>query len=281
MLAPRSGRGRRRYCAPQCTWEETGLYRMGLLTQVSFPQCLLRPVGHRSKSSSAVRNTRKCSAHFQQRKHDRAGNAARGLIRIAGGEGDRPPQAALSLIQVPGRFQNHVAGEQREGALTDRSHKQIFRGNVFSSQRPGAIDFFAPKLFTDLWDWQIFESSRHHRRFPALSRVLCVGDGGSLRASLPFSPQLAIFGRLTRHPRASTPGFKQLTTTSPSRCIRSSTVSSTAGKDCNTTRPSWTATPHHRCNLTPQPSSPQTPSPPRKGPNSDPSTEEHGPTSAS
>lgn len=186
MLAPRSGRGRRRYCAPQCTWEETGLYRMGLLTQVSFPQCLLRPVGHRSKSSSAVRNTRKCSAHFQQRKHDRVGNAARGLIRIAGGEGDRPPQAALSLIQVPGRFQNHVAGEQREGALTDRSHKQIFRGNVFSSQRPGAIDFFAPKLFTDLWDWQIFESLSAP---PSIPSTLT----GALRGGWGIPPCLVAF----------------------------------------------------------------------------------------
>lgn len=128
----------------------------------------------------------KCSAHFQQRKHDRVGNAARGLIRIAGGEGDRPPQAALSLIQVPGRFQNHVAGEQREGALTDRSHKQIFRGNVFSSQRPGAIDFFAPKLFTDLWDWQIFESLSAP---PSIPSTLT----GALRGGWGFPPCLVAF----------------------------------------------------------------------------------------
>lgn len=254
---------------------------MGLLTKVSFPQCLFSPVGHRSR---ATRNTRKMLCTLSAAKHDQAGSACWRccifesllfeLLEVR--ERGRPPQAALSLIQVPGRFQNHVAGEQREGALTDAVTSQFSGGQGQrllqpTTRRLGLFPHQTPHRSLGLANFRVALGTTVHSHH---SRELCVGDGGSLRASLPFSPQLAIFGRPTCHQRASTPGFKQLSTTSPSRCIRSSTVSSTAGK---------TATPHDQVGQqlhTIAAISLHSHHHPR-GPNSDPSTEEHGPTSAS
>lgn len=165
---------------------------MGLLTKVSFPQCLFSPVGHRSR---ATRNTRKMLCTLSAAKHDQAGSACwrccifESLLfeLLEARERGRPPQAALSLIQVPGGFQNHVAGEQREGALTDAVTSQFSGPGATSSPANDQAPWtFSPSNSSPIFGIGKFSSrSRHRRPFSSLT--------GALRGGWGFPPCLVAF----------------------------------------------------------------------------------------
>lgn len=132
-----------------------GLYYMGLLTKYPFHSaCSVQSVIV-SREQLEIREN--CSAHSEQRSIP-GGQWLLEIFELL--EARETPTAASLLPCDPGSGQVPEPRCWRAaGRCTDRrSHKQIFRGNVFSSQRPGALNFFPIKLLTDLWDWQIFES---------------------------------------------------------------------------------------------------------------------------
>jgi hypothetical protein len=140
------------------------------------------------------------------------------FIRRARDETPTSSQIAASWIQVPEPRCWRAAGR-----CTDRrSHKQIFRGNVFSSQRPGAFDFFF--LLTDLWIGKFSSCSRHHRPFSSL--------GDALRGGWGFPCCLSRLNWLFSEDRRAINELRLpvLSIVTPSRCIRSATASSPARK---------------------------------------------------
>jgi hypothetical protein len=185
----------------------------------------------------------------------------------------RPPQAHR-LRRLGSRFQNHVAGEQREGALTGAVTSKFSGATSSPANDQAPLAFFHGTPPHRSLDWQIFELLSAPPSILITRGCSAWGMGVSL---LPFSPQLAIFGRPTRHQRASTPGFEHChpiplypivdgVLASGERLQRHRTGNST---------PSLQS--HSTAIILPDTETPGLP----EMPNSDPSTEEHGPTSAS